>query len=91
MRLAHRVCARLSKSVALNTSLDAARRENEQTRWKAEIGVGVLLVSDPAAKASNVLATCRGMSRVATTYASRVAWFDQASGEAVEMPALESA
>lgn len=91
IRLAHRVEARLSKSVALNTSLDASRRESEQTRWRADIGIGVLLVSDPAARASGVLATAKAMSRTATTYASRVAWFDQSSGEAVELPVLEVA
>lgn len=90
VRLAHRLGARLSKSVTLNTSLDAARRESEQTRWQAEIGIGVLLVSDPAAKASGVLATCKAMSRAAMSYASRVAWFDQASGEAVELPVPET-
>lgn len=89
IRLAHRVAARLSKSVALNTSLDASRRESEQTRWQADIGIGVLLVSDPAARASTVLAKAKAMSRTAMTYASRVAWFDQASGEAVELPVLE--
>ncbi len=91
IRLAHRVEARLSKSVALNTSLDASRRESEQTRWQADIGIGVLLVSDPAARASTVLAKAKAMSRTAMTYASRVAWFDQASGEPVELPVLEVA
>ncbi len=91
VRLAHQVEARLSKAVVLNTSLDAARRESEQTRWQAEIGVGVLLVSDPAARASSVLAACKALSRTAMSYASRVAWLDQASGEAVELPMLEAA
>ena len=91
IRLAHLVEKRLSKSVVLNTSLDAARRESEQTRWQAEIGVGVLLVCDPAAKASSVLAACKAMSRTAMSYASRVAWLDQASGEAVELPVLQAA
>lgn len=91
IRLAHEVEARLSKSVVLNTILDAARRESEQTRWQAEIGVGVLLVSDPAAKAATVLAACKAMSRTAMSYASRVAWLDQASGEPVELPVLEAA
>ncbi|WP_397409774.1 GGDEF domain-containing protein [Polaromonas sp.] len=91
VRLAHQVEARLSKSVVLNTSLGAARRESEQTRWQAEIGVGVLLVSDPAARASRVLAACKALSRTAMSYASRVAWLDQASGEAVELPVLEAA
>ena len=91
IRLAHRVGARLSKSVVLNTSLHATRRESEQTRWRADIGTGVMLVSDPAARASSVLATAKAMSHTAMTYTSRVAWFDQASGEAVELPVLEVA
>lgn len=89
-QLAHRVGARLSKPVVLNTSLDPTRREHEQTRWAAEIGIGVLLMSDPAARASDALATGRAMSRTAMSYASRVAWFDPASGEAVELPAQEA-
>jgi GGDEF domain-containing protein len=91
IRLAHRVAARLSKSVTLNTSLDASRRESEQTRWSADIGMGVFLVTDPAARASTVLAKAKAMSRTAMTYASRVAWFDQASGETVELPVPEVA
>ena len=91
IRLAHLVEKRLSKSVVLNTSLDAARRESDQTRWQADIGVGVLLVSDPAARASSVLAACKAMTRTAMSYTSRVAWLDQASGEAVELPVLEAA
>lgn len=89
VKLAHRVRSRLGKSVVLNTSLDAARRESEQTRWRADIGIGVLMLADPAATVSSTLATARAMSRTATTYASRVAWFDGASGEAVELPAPE--
>lgn len=91
IRLAHRLGARLSKPVTLNTVLEASRRESEQTRWQAEIGIGVQWVSDPAAKASGVLGACKAMSRTAMTYASRVAWFDSASGEAVELPVLETA
>ncbi len=90
IRLAHRVTARLSRSVVLNTSLDAALRESAQTRWEAEIGVGVLLASGPTAKASDALATGRAMSRTAMSYASRVAWFDQDGGEAVELPVPEA-
>ncbi len=88
--LAHQLVARLSKSVVLNTSLDAARRESEQVRWQAEIGVGVLLVSDPAVNASGVLTIGRAMSHTAMSYVSRVAWFDEVCGEAVELPVLES-
>ena len=87
--LAHQVGARLSRSVVLNTNLDPAWRKYGHTRWEAEVGVGVLLVSDPASSSAQALATGRAMSRTAMTYASRVAWFDQASAEAVELPQLK--
>jgi GGDEF domain-containing protein len=91
IRLAHRVGARLSRSVLLNTSLDPGLHESGQTRWEAEIGVGVLMVADPATPVATALATGRAMSRTAMSYASRVAWFDQACGEAVELPVPEAA
>jgi GGDEF domain-containing protein len=91
IKLAHRVAARLSKSVALNTSLDAARRESEQTRWKADIGVGVVMVSGLQGTVSATLATARAMSRTALSYGSRVAWHDHGTGEAVELPTPENA
>ncbi|RZJ14247.1 MAG: GGDEF domain-containing protein [Haliea sp.] len=91
IKLAHRVAARLGKSVVLNTSMDVSRRESEQTRWQADIGIGVMMVADPRATVSSTLATARAMSRTALSYASRVAWFDQASTEAVELPVLEAA
>ncbi|MES2955133.1 MAG: diguanylate cyclase [Pseudomonadota bacterium] len=90
IKLAHRLVPRLAKSVALNTSMDNTRRESEQTRWRADVGIGVLMVSDPAAKVSVTLSKARAMSRAAMSFASRVAWFDHASGEAVELPVLPS-
>ncbi|MDP2816816.1 MAG: diguanylate cyclase [Polaromonas sp.] len=88
IKLAHRLGPRMAKAVTLNTSLDSTKRESEQTRWRADLGIGVLMVSDPTAKVSVTLATARAMSRTAMSYASRVAWFDHASGEAVELPVL---
>lgn len=89
IRLSHMLVSRLSREVVLNTSMEPDRREDEQTRWQAEVGVGVLLVSDPAAMASGAVASSRAMSRTAMSYASRVAWLDEVSGEAVELPVLE--
>ena len=91
IRLAHRIAARLSRSVALNARPDAGPLESEQVRWRADAGIGVLLVSDSQALASSVLATATAMSRTAMSYASRVAWFDHASGEPVELPVPEVA
>jgi len=91
IKLAHRLVARLRKSVVLNTSLDEARRESEQTRWKADVGVGVVMVAGLQDTVSGTLATARAMSRIALSYGSRVAWYDQGSGEAVELPTPETA
>lgn len=91
IKLAHLVAARLGKSVVLNTSLHEARRESEQTRWQADTGVGVLMVAGLQDTVAGTLATARAMSRTALSYNSRVAWYDQGSGEAVELPAHEFA
>ncbi|MES2384782.1 MAG: GGDEF domain-containing protein [Pseudomonadota bacterium] len=90
IKLAHRVAARLAKSVVLNTSLDEARRESEQTRWKAEVGVGVVMVNGLQGTVASTMAIARAMSRTALSYGSRVAWHDQGSGEAVELPVPEN-
>lgn len=84
--LARRVGARLSKPVLLNTSTDVTMLEGRTTRWAADLGVGVLKVSDPGMGSARAIAIARAMSRTALSYASRVAWFDHASGEIVELP-----
>jgi len=88
IQLAHRVQAALSRSVVLNTSLDAGTAAHHQTPWVAEVGVGVLRVSKTDARAASAVGMGRGMSRAALGYASRIAWFDETSGEIVDMPVL---
>ena len=84
--LARAVQARLRRSVSLTTSRDAARIETDSTLWVADIGVGVLMVSNPESRGSDAIAMGRRMSRTAISYTSRIAWFDQSSGETVELP-----
>jgi GGDEF domain-containing protein len=84
--LARAVQARLHRSVSLSTSRDAARIETESTLWVADIGVGVLMVSNPESRGSDAIAMGRRMSRTAISYVSRIAWFDQSSGETTELP-----
>ena len=91
IELASSVESRLRRSVALNTSRDAARLETANTVWVAEIGVGVMIVSDPTERGSNALALGRSMARTAISYASRIAWFDHSIKEIVELPAVPSA
>jgi hypothetical protein len=88
IHLARRVQAALSRSVVLNTSLDAGTAASQQTRWVAEVGVGVLRVSKTDARAASAVGMGRGMSRAALSYPSRIAWFDETSGEIVDMPVL---
>ncbi|SFV02431.1 GGDEF domain-containing protein, diguanylate cyclase (c-di-GMP synthetase) or its enzymatically inactive variants [Polaromonas sp. YR568] len=88
IHLARRVQAALSRSVVLNTTLDAGAAPNQQTRWGAEVGVGVLRVSKTDSLAASAVGTGRGMSRAALGYPSRIAWFDESSGEIVDMPVL---
>lgn len=84
--LARSVESRLRRSVSLNTNRDASKLETENTVWVAEIGIGVLVVSDPEVRGSGAVAIGRAMSRTAISYASRIAWLDQSSGETVEIP-----
>ena len=89
IKVARSLESRLRKSVALNTSQDVSGLESDNTRWVAEIGVGVMIVSNPTARGSSAVAMARGLSRTAMSYASRLAWFDHSSGGIVELPVLQ--
>ena len=91
IELARSVEARLRKPVALNTSRNATRLEEDQMLWSADVGVGVLLLSNPAVRGAMAVSMARGMSRTAMSYDSRLAWYDHASGEIVELPVLAPA
>jgi len=86
LQLAHTVQAQLAKSVVLNTSSESASLGKQRTHWSAEVGVGVQRVSRTDARASRAVAMGRGISRTAWSYPSRVAWYDDSSGEIVGMP-----
>lgn len=88
IHLARRVQAALARSVTLNTGAEAGTSVAQQTRWEAEAGIGVLRVSKSDARASTAVGLGRGMSRAALGYPSRIAWFDETSGEIVDMPVL---
>ncbi|WP_411880440.1 GGDEF domain-containing protein [Polaromonas sp. YR568] len=88
IHLARRIQATLSRTVVLNTSLETAAAASQQTRWAAEAGIGVLRVSKTDARASSAVGLGRGMSRAALSYPSRIAWYDETSGEIVDMPVM---
>ena len=88
VRLARRVQAKLSKPLVLNTSKEVSRLEAQRTVWVANVGVSVLIISNPLVGGASALAMAKGMALTAVSYASRIAWFDHGSGETVELPEL---
>lgn len=86
--LARRLSSRLKKPLSLSTSRDVSRLETDNTLWVAEVGVGVLVVSNTTERGASAISMARGMSRAAMSYESRIAWFDRTSGEIVELPVL---
>jgi GGDEF domain-containing protein len=94
VRLGRLIARRLSRPVTLSTGNGNGNGDGTQeparAEWAAQVGVGLLAttaLSPPAA----VVGKVRDMSRTAWTYASRVAWLDQASDMIAELPALDTA
>jgi GGDEF domain-containing protein len=82
------VAERLSRPVKLSTS--AADLEDGQAHWVAQVGVGILATAAQV-KPSAAVAMAGAMSRTAWSYATRVAWHDQAAGRIAELPATDAA
>lgn len=83
--LARQIRDRLARPVVVSTSREPARLESARTAWVAEVGVGVLATSTQA-RPSQAVATARAMARTAWSYPSRLACFDQESGQIAELP-----
>ena len=90
LELARAVQVCLSRSVVLHTSLDAMTNARHQTRWAADVGVGVQRVWRVDARAAKTVAMARGMSRTAWSFPSRVVWYDDDRGEIVGVPLAAS-
>ena len=86
INLALAVESRLRRSVALNTSREVSQLGAGNTVWVAEIGVGVLMITNPDSQGSDAIEMGKRMARTAVSYASHIAWFDHSSGETVELP-----
>ena len=84
LALAVQVC--LSRSVVLNTNVNTMTVAQHQTRWVADIGVGVQRIWRVDARASRTVAMARGMSRTAWSFPSHVVWYDDDRGEIVGVP-----
>ncbi|MBC5764299.1 diguanylate cyclase domain-containing protein [Ramlibacter albus] len=90
VQLARQLRERLSRPVILSTGRDPGELDTSRTEWRAEVGVGLLTVY-PQVRPSQALAMVRAMSRTAWSYASRIAWFDDARGEIAELPIADAA
>ena len=90
VHLSRVVARRLSQPVSLSTSATAIDLEAGQAAWTPQVGVG-LLVAPSQANPSVVVSKVSDMSRTAWSYASRVAWFDEASGRVFELPPADAA
>ena len=85
-QLARQVAARLTRPVGLGTSREPGHLDTEGLQWVADLGVGVLQ-AQPQVRPASAISLTRAMSRTAWSYASRIAWFDQAAGQIAELPA----
>jgi GGDEF domain-containing protein len=83
-QLARQIRDRLCRPVALSTSRDPAGLEAAGTAWVADLGIGVLGTSTQVRPAQAV-ATARAMARTAWSYGSRLAFFDQETGQIAEL------
>lgn len=82
------VAERLSRPVNLSTN--TADVEDGRAEWVAQVGVGILATTAQV-KPSAAVAMAGAMSRTAWSYATRVAWHDQAAGRIAELPATDLA
>ena len=84
-QLARQIRERLGRPVSLSLTRDPVQLEAAGTLWVAEVGVGVLSTTTQVRPAQAV-GTARAMARTAWSYPSRLACFDQVSGQIAELP-----
>ena len=88
VNLGRLLAERLSRPVKLSTSAAPADLEEGQAHWAAQVGVGILATTAQV-RPSAAVTMARAMSRTAWSYATRVAWHDQAAGRIAELPATD--
>ncbi|HUR90508.1 MAG TPA: GGDEF domain-containing protein [Ramlibacter sp.] len=82
---ARQVVERLTRPVTIATSRDIGALEASSRKWEAQVGVG-LAIEPESVQLDLAIAGARAMSRTAWNYASRIAWYDEASQEISELP-----
>jgi GGDEF domain-containing protein len=89
VQLGRLIAKRLSRPVTLRTTVSPGDVDEGQAPWAAQIGVG-LLATTAQAKPVAAVGKVRDMSRTAWSFASRVAWHDEASGLIAEVSETHS-
>lgn len=75
----------LHRPALLKTNPAVRHLESAQTQWAALAGIGVLQLKNPDISYLEAITMARNLSHVASSYKSRLAWFDHASGEMAEL------
>lgn len=89
VKLGRLLARRLSQPLTLAVGDGHSQAQEPRTEWAAQIGVGVMATTVHA-QPSAAIAKVRDMSRTAWSFASRVAWHDQASDMIAELPACDT-
>ena len=84
--LARQIRDRVGRPIGLSVSRDPAHIDAAATAWAADVGVGVLSTSTQV-RPSQAVSMARAMSQTAWSYAGRVAFFDERTGQIAELPA----
>lgn len=85
---ARQVIRRLSRPVLLGTQRDMQHLEASAAAWEAQVGLG-LAIENAGVQLEVAIAGARAMSRSAWSYASRMAWYDEAAQGISELPAAD--
>ena len=85
IKLAQDLNLNLHRPAMLKTNPAVRHLESAQTYWAARAGIGVLQVKNPDTGYLEAISLARSLSHVASSYRSRLAWFDHASGEMAEL------
>jgi len=89
VKLGRLLARRLSQPLTLVISDGGPQAQERRTEWVAQIGLG-LMANTVHAQPAEAIAKVRDMSRTAWSFASRIAWHDQASDMIAELPASDT-
>ena len=89
VKLGRLLARRLSQPLTLAIGDGSPQAQERRTDWVAQIGVG-LMATTVHAQPAEAIGKVRDMSRTAWSFASRIAWHDQASDMIAELPEFDT-